>query len=405
MKYFAISFCKLLIFILVYIYLSSELLSQGYLVYSKDNANNSLEYQKISYFLSKNPKLRKKDRLTTEEENVLDYLHLYAVHAPELKGSDSFLHSILSTTPSSNSRIIRKTLEIAVTAFPNRFTSQIIKLAKETSDYRILFLSALYLKESEEYPEFLIHKLNRFSNKYNELFFEKPSVKLPPIDDLLEIQKNIKEWIIFAFRDKTSGFLIIRDPENKFVSKKGNILKIPFMAKSVLQLPFYAAMGDTPQGVYRILGTAKSSNPRIGPTPVVRLGLPIEISVQAFFPEAVQTEWSAGMIQNFFPKSWEGYDRIFQTYHAGWNGRTGIWAHGSTLDPEKFRNVTGSKIHTLTYGCLALPEVWEEGSLKQSDQRTLVSIVGDGKGYLVLFDLKGKEWEELEDSLKTKKAP
>jgi hypothetical protein len=52
-----------------------------------------------------------------------------------------------------------------------------------------------------------------------------------------------------------------------------------------------------------------------------------------------------------------------------------------------------------------LPEVWKEGNLKKSDQRTLVSIIGSGRGYLLLFDLEGKEWEELENSLKTKKAP
>ena len=350
MYYIAISFCKQLLFILVSIYLNSALQSQDYFSYSKENANNSIEYNRVVHFLNKNPTYFKKYHLTREEERILDYLHLYAVHAPELKGSDSFLQSILSNTPSSSSGIIRKTLEIVVTAFPNRFTSQVVKLAKETSDYRILFLSALYLKESGEHPEFLIHKLNQFSNKYNELFYEKPSVKLPPIDDLLGIQENLKEWIIFAFRDKASGFLIIRDPENKFVSNEGKILKIPFMAKSVIQIPFYAAMGDTPQGVYRILGTAKSSNPRIGPTPVVRLGLPIEISVQTFFPESVKSEWSTEVIQNFFPKSWERYDRILQSYHAGWNGRSGIWVHGSTLDPEKFTNFTGSKVHTLTYG-------------------------------------------------------
>ncbi len=405
MYYFAIPFCKQFLFILIFICLNSVVQSQDYSFYSKENANNSIEYQRVVHFLNKNPIYIKKGRQTKEEESVLDYLHLYAVHAPELMGSDTFLQSILSSTPGSNSAIIRKALEISITAFPNRYTSQVIKLAKETSDYRTLLLSALYLKESGKHPEFLIRKLNRFSNKYNELFLEKPSATLPPIEDLLEIQKNLKEWIIFAFRDKASGFLIIRDPENRFVSKEGNILKIPFMAKSVIQIPFYVPMGDTPQGVYRILGVAKSSNPRIGPTPVVRLGLPIEISVQAFFPESVRSEWRIEMIQNFFPKSWEGYDRIFQTYHAGWNGRSGIWVHGSTLDPEKFTNATGSKIHTLTYGCIALPEVWKEGILKKSDQRTLVSIIGDGKGYLLLFDLEGKEWEELEDSLKTKKAP
>lgn len=405
MYYIAISFCKQLLFILVSIYINSALQSQDYFSYSKENANNSIEYNRVVHFLDKYPTYFKKYHLTREEETILDYLHLYAVHAPELKGSDSFLQSILSNTPSSSSGIIRKTLEIVITAFPNRFTSQVVKLAKETSDYRILFLSALYLKESGEHPEFLIHKLNQFSNKYNELFYEKPSVKLPPIDDLLGIQENLKEWIIFAFRDKASGFLIIRDPENKFVSNEGKILKIPFMAKSVIQIPFYAAMGDTPQGVYRILGIAKSSNPRIGPTPVVRLGLPMEISVQTFFPESVKSEWSTEVIQNFFPKSWERYDRILQSYHAGWNGRRGIWVHGSTLDPEKFTNFTGSKVHTLTYGCIALPEVWKEGNLKKSDQRTLVSIIGSGRGYLLLFDLEGKEWEELENSLKTKKAP
>ncbi len=405
MYYFATLFCKQLLFILVLVNLNSVLQSQDYFSYSKENANNSIEYNKVVHFLNKNPTYFKKYHLTREDERILDYLHLYAVHTPELKGSDSFLQSILSNTSSSSSGIIRKTLEIVITAFPNRFTAQVVKLAKETSDYRILFLSALYLKESGEHPEFLDHKLNQFSNKYNELFFEKPIVKLPPIDDLLEIQEYLKEWFIFAFRDKTSGFLIIRNPENKFVSKEGKVLKIPFMAKSVIRLPFYAPMGDTPQGIYRILGTAKSSNPRIGPTPVIRLGLPMEISVQTFFPESVNSEWSPEVIQTFFPKSWERYDKILQSYHAGWNGRSGIWVHGSTLDPEKFTNYTGSKVHTLTYGCIALPEVWKEGNLKKSDQRTLVSVIGSGKGYLLLFDLEGKEWEELEDSLKTKKAP
>lgn len=177
------------------------------------------------------------------------------------------------------------------------------------------------------------------------------------------------------------------------------------MAKSVLQLPFYISMGDTPQGVYRILGTTNTKNPRIGPSPVLRLGLPWEVSPSNFFPQRKHSEWDLTSIRNFFPPSWRGYEKIYESYYAGKNGRSGIWVHGSTLDPQKFKTITGGTEHTLTYGCIALPEVWFEGRLIESKQRDLIRQLGNPKGYLVLVEMGEEGENEWERALETKKAP
>ena len=55
MYHFATLFCKQLLFILVLVNLNSALQSQDYFSYSKENANNSIEYNKVVNFLNKNP--------------------------------------------------------------------------------------------------------------------------------------------------------------------------------------------------------------------------------------------------------------------------------------------------------------------------------------------------------------
>jgi hypothetical protein len=336
---------------------------------------------------------------------VLDYLHLYAVEAPKIKGTEAFLRSLLDTYTDHNLDITKKVLEITVSAFPKSFTSQVLKLAKGTSDYNLLVLSALYLKKSKVFPSFLKTKLQQYPNKYHEIFRKNHlSPPLPPIEDLLWMNGNPEEWMLFAFRKPKSGFLLVRNPNGEFLREGEQILKIPIMAKSVLRLPFYVSMGDTPQGVYRILGTTSTNNPRIGPSPVLRLGLPLEVSLPNFFPNREDPEWSLSAIESFFPLSWRGYEKLYQSYYAGKNGRSGIWVHGSTLDPQKFKTVTGGTEHTLTYGCIALPEVWIEGRLKESKQRNLLKELVNPKGYLVLVEIGEEEEKELERALETKKA-
>ncbi len=374
--------------------------------FSLENANGDQEFAKVSKLLSQKQYKLSGKQLNNSEKIVLDYLHLYAVEAPKIKGSEAFLRSLLDAYAKKNLEITKKALEIIVAAFPKSFTSQVLKLAKDTSDYNLLVLSALYLKKSKAFPSFLKTKLQQYPDKYHEIFQKNHlSPPLPPIEDLLWMNGDSEEWMLFAFRKPKSGFLLVRKPRGEFLRDGEKILKIPFMAKSVLQLPFYISMGDTPQGVYRIMGTTSTNNPRIGPSPVLRLGLPLEVSLPNFFPNRKDPEWSLSAVESFFPISWRGYEKLHESYHAGKNGRSGIWVHGSTLDPLKFKTVTGGTEHTLTYGCIALPEVWIEGRLKESKQRDLIMQLGNPKGYLVLVEIGEEGENELERALETKKAP
>lgn len=67
------------------------------------------------------------------------------------------------------------------------------------------------------------------------------------------------------------------------------MIKIPQLARSISNLPYYLTNGNTPQGLYRITGTDISENKWIGPTTNIQMVMPFEIII-SFFRENTDYE-------------------------------------------------------------------------------------------------------------------
>jgi hypothetical protein len=102
------------------------------------------------------------------------------------------------------------------------------------------------------------------------------------------------------------------------------------LARSGSSLPYFLTNGNTPQGIYRINGTAVARNNYIGPTPNIQLFMPYEDSLEKFF----QYKWDSSIAplaayKNLLPTSWQNYQPMTEAFYAGKIGRTEIIAHGT----------------------------------------------------------------------------
>jgi len=95
------------------------------------------------------------------------------------------------------------------------------------------------------------------------------------------------------------------------------------------------------------------------------------------------------------PPSMRNMPFVTEAFYAGKSGRNSIIAHGTTIDPEYFRNKPWYPL-TPTMGCLCSKEIWNvtNGKLLESDQFNLVnafSATAGNKGYLYVIDLDNQK--------------
>ena len=97
-----------------------------------------------------------------------------------------------------------------------------------------------------------------------------------------------------------------------------------------------------------------------------------------------------------------------EAFYAGKIGRTEIIAHGTTIDPEYFKDKPYYPL-TPTLGCLCAKELWNvtTGKLLVSEQFNLYSAflsTPGNKGYLIVVNLddqqKAVTREEIEKKIK-----
>ncbi len=399
--------------LLVFTFFNVGLYSQGLPFKSDYHSNIEEETKFVLQYLSNNENIALKNDLSPDAIYVLEYLHVYSPFGKELSGSETFLRKIFQLSNKIKESYIITALEIVYAVFPYEFMEEVSQLSSQSTNKRILSLAYLYLHRNSKVPKSLLKKLNKHkSDSLVHSTFQYDSIlkdELSPIEDLFSLETERAEWILYIFRKGENGELFIRDPNGVFIKRDQKLFSLPVYARSVTKLPSFFPMGDTPTGIYRILGITTSSNPRIGPVPVIQLALPFEIPVNSFFP-GIETVWSREIYSRFLPLSWKNNSQIYNTYQAGMIGRSNIWIHGATLDPKKFLNGGGKEdtFFTPTFGCISLPEKWEKGVLMESKQWDLVSLwLSEGgliSGYAILIDLP-PESDLLEKALLKLKKP
>jgi len=163
------------------------------------------------------------------------------------------------------------------------------------------------------------------------------------------------------------------------------------LARSASNLPYFITNGSTPQGVYSIQGGAVSRNQLIGPTPNFQLTMPYEGRWQQYFQTPDSIPWDStrnveAMYNQLMPSNWAGYAPMQEVFNAGKIGRTEIIAHGTTINPEYFKDKPYYPL-TPTMGCLCAKELWNisNGRLLISEQYNLVSTFSATPGSKGLF--------------------
>jgi hypothetical protein len=190
----------------------------------------------------------------------------------------------------------------------------------------------------------------------------------------------------------------VQNADGNFVKDaNGRLLIFQQLARSGSDLPYFITNGSTPQGIYSIQGTEISHNNFIGPTPNIQLIIPFEDKWEKYFHE---DEWnitndSLQMYLQLLPASWRNYPPIMEAWNAGKIGRTEIIAHGTTIDPEYFKDKPYYPL-TPTEGCLCAKELWNitTGHLLMSEQFNLVSAFQSttgNKGLLYVINLDNQQ--------------
>jgi hypothetical protein len=287
-------------------------------------------------------------------------------------------------------------------------------MAKETNP-KLFAMSALYLYRAdssvetlneikislvEQFPGYdtinILSELDHYLNKQSAFVGRKT----PDIVQLFDHQQIHGKKVIYSFqrwnRDYP-GLAIVQNADGHFMrNANGRLLVFQQLARSASDLPYFLTNGSTPQGIYSIQGTAVAHNNYIGPTPNLQLLMPNETNWEKYFHHIVDpTLDSLQLYKELLPHSWRNYTPIYEAWNAGKIGRTEIIAHGTTIDPEYFKDKPYYPL-TPTMGCLCSKELWNitSGKLLVSEQFNLVSTytaTPGQKGFLYVVNMDNQQ--------------
>ncbi len=338
--------------------------------------------------------------LNTEREQMLDLL------------LDQL--SALPTKPASHQRAI---LTSAYSLYATESAAQLMPLLKTISTPREFSIAAYAVLKADSSAA-VKAKLRdilqrRFPDGTNEprlraldhvltADVEDELKKRPPLGDLLSADFRRGVPVIFSFQRKDRarfGLAVVRGASGKFVrNADGSIFNIAHLAMALSNLPGTITNGNTPQGLFTIVGSGTATNPWIGPTPYLESKVPIEASVAEFEhnPNVAallnsSDEWTEARYESFLPASWRNYFPFKEAFLAGQAGRNEMLLHGTVINSEYYR---GASFYpgTPSAGCLVAMETWSkaDGRMVSSDQLSLAkAFTADGldRGYLVVVEL------------------
>ncbi len=312
-------------------------------------------------------------------------------------------------------KLQRAALETAYATDPNIFTTQVNRIFKITKDKISYAIAGNYLLRTNTKSITKVFLLNDLENKFvswhknpllksfhyylkyspKEQFLHQPSLK-----KLFKHTFQKGKTIIFSIHRRNrnfTGITIIKKPDGSFVKNNGgSIFSIPQLAVSFSNLPGYIPNGNTPTGIYSIVGTYISPTKSIGPTPNILVRTPFEVSPDIFFHKLNKhKKWNKEDYKNLLPISWQNYFPIYQSYFAGKSGRKLIIMHGSTDDLSYYKNLPYYPLSP-TQGCLSTKEIWDSktGKCIVSDQVKLVNAFRSTKqnqGFLIVIEIDNKE--------------
>ena len=307
-------------------------------------------------------------------------------------------------------------MELAYSNYPANFIAQTNDLLSKTTDPKIFALCAEYIlrldHDNSKCRQIEQLTKSKFDSTYGQdsiisVFLMRLSEFLRPVPSLINskfftdiLSKNFLpgQIVMYSFQRKNRdypGLVIIRNKQGLFVrDTNGLVFNLPQLARSTTNLPFYLSNGNTPQGIFLMKGFNVSRSNFIGPTPNIQLSMPAEEKVSTFLGDSsvTDTTWQIDYYTRLLPQSLKKYQPVYESYFAGLAGRTEIIAHGTTINPEYYKDQPWYP-HTPSQGCLSTKEIWN-GKRMESDQQKLVYALlsaGGAHGYCVVLDLDDKQ--------------
>ena len=309
----------------------------------------------------------------------------------------------------------RAFLEAVYGVCPTGYEHEMQLILQKEKDPKLFAMSAVYAyradTSAENVNKIKIRMIEQFPGydsidilleleNYLHYHYGLTKRKTPDISQLFAYQQTHGRKIIYSFqrwnRDYP-GLAIVQDADGRFMrNQSGRLLVFQQLARSASNLPYFLTNGSTPQGIYSIQGTAVARNNYIGPTPNLQLLIPHEKDWSKFFHQTVDsTQDSLQLYKQLLPSTWRNYSPINEAWQAGKIGRTEIIAHGTTIDPEYFKDKPYYPL-TPTMGCLCAKEVWNvtSGKLLVSEQFNLVSsftVTPGQKGFLYVINIDDQQ--------------
>jgi len=335
----------------------------------------------------------------------------------------------------------KATLEAVYAVAPRQYTPAMQAVLEKETDPKLFAMCAAYLfradpttenanglkiRMTEKFPDYDTDPILQELQNYLSYHTAYKKDKTPAISALFAWQQGIGQKVIYSFQrwDRDyPGLAIVQNADGRFVRDgQGRLQVFEQLARSGPDLPYFITNGSTPQGIYSIQGTDVSHTNFIGPTPNLQLLLPFEgrwtryfqqpqdsakIHGQALIPQqrdaasvgvdSLHTRPmdpgidSLRLYRELLPPGWREYAPMMEAWAAGRIGRTEIIAHGTTIDPEFFKDKPFYPL-TPTMGCLCAKELWNptSGHLLVSEQFNLVSAflsTPGRKGYLYVINV------------------
>jgi hypothetical protein len=134
--------------------------------------------------------------------------------------------------------------------------------------------------------------------------------------------------------------------------------------------------------------------------------LPYEVNPEKYFHNKISDSlWNMNQYKNLLPESWKNYLPICEAYYAGKVGRSEIIAHGTTINPEYYKNKSYYPF-TPSLGCLTTKEIWSDqnGKIIESDQIKLMNAfinAGSGKGFFIVVNIDDQHSPVTFDEIKS----
>ncbi len=342
-------------------------------------------------------------------QKTFSYLQMNSHTSPEVL---SFLRFVLNVNWKKSDSFLTQALETVYAIYPTEMGEPIEEVFSSTNNLHHFAIAAFYKmrlhpQEHKEYaifmesrfPEYEKSPLGKILHHYLEFPAHSQISERPKLLDLLAYKTIENQYTLFSFHRLNRdfpGLLVIRKPDGNFLRREdGTIFHISQLGRSASNLPSFLFNGNTPQGFFSIQSIYPLQNETIGPTPAIITNLPHEISVNNFFHGNQKGKWNLNVYLELFPESWRNYFPIQESYYAGQIGRSAIFSHGTTVDPD-FSKDKPFYPNSPTRGCLSAKEIWSRrsGKLIYSEQTALLQEIqkfSKSTGFLAVIELDNQE--------------